>query len=107
MKKTLIRFKQLAIRVFNVDATGKTDKEVALAGIEELRAFWNRIGAPSRLSDYGIGEDSLELMADKAVAVREQYGVFKKLDKKILWLYYKPAYKYKDFDKIIVFPGKC
>ena len=73
------RFKQLAIRVFNVDPTGKADKEVALAGIEELRAFWNRIGAPSRLSDYDIGEDSLELMADKAVAVREQYGVFKKL----------------------------
>lgn len=75
------RFKQLAIRVFNVDPTGKADKEVALAGIEELRAFWNRIGAPSRLSDYDIGEDSLELMADKAVAVREQYGVFKKLDR--------------------------
>ncbi len=75
------RFKQLAVRVFHVDAAGKTDKEAALEGIEALRSFWNSIDAPSKLSDYDITEDSLELIAEKAVSVRPEYGVFKKLDK--------------------------
>lgn len=75
------RFKQLAVRVFGVDPAGKSDKEVALEGIEELRSFWNRIGAPSKLSDYGIAEESLELIAEKAVVVRPEYGVFKQLNK--------------------------
>lgn len=75
------RFKQLAVRVFQVDPAGKSDREVALEGIDKLREFWNQIGAPSRLSDYGITEDSLELIAEKAVSVRSEYGVFKKLNK--------------------------
>lgn len=75
------RFKQLAVRVFDVDPAGKTDKEVALEGIEALRTFWNSIEAPSKLSDYDITEDSLELIAEKAVSVRPEYGVFRKLDK--------------------------
>src|SRR5690606_3994520 len=48
------RFKQLATRVFDVNPHGKTPEEVGLEGIEKLRAFWNRIGAPSRLADYNI-----------------------------------------------------
>lgn len=75
------RFKQLAERVFQVDADGKTDKEVALEGIQALRIFWNQIGAPSKLSDYEIIEADLEKISEKAVSVREEYGNFKKLDK--------------------------
>ena len=58
------RFKQLAVRVFNVDTAGKTDEEAALEGIEKLREFWNRIGARSRLADYDIDDSKIELMAD-------------------------------------------
>lgn len=75
------RFKQLAERVFRVDANGKSDHEVAIEGINKLREFWNSIGAPSKLSDYGIDESSIELMADKTVVARPEYGVFKKLTK--------------------------
>lgn len=75
------RFKQLAERVFQVDAAGKTDKEVALEGIQALRTFWNEIGAPSKLSDYDITEADLEEISEKAVSVRAEYGNFKKLDK--------------------------
>lgn len=75
------RFKQLAVRVFFVDEEGKTDKEVALEGIERLREFWNSIGAPSKLSDYGIDEKSVEEMADKTVTMSSEYGRFKRLTK--------------------------
>ena len=33
------RFKQFAIRVFNVETDGKTDREIALEGIQALRQF--------------------------------------------------------------------
>lgn len=75
------RFKQLAVRVFQIDPEGKSEEQVALEGIDALRSFWNSIGAPNKLSDYDIKENNLELIAEKAVIVRPEYGVFKKLNK--------------------------
>jgi alcohol dehydrogenase len=74
------RFKKLAVRVFGVNPEGKTAEEVGLEGIEKLREFWNRIGAPSRLADYNIDDSKLDLMADKAM-VNGEFGTFAKLDK--------------------------
>ena len=70
------RFKQFAIRVFNVETDGKTDREIALEGIQALRQFWTSIEAPVTLSDYAIGENEIDLMADKAMAYGE-FGNFK------------------------------
>ncbi|MGF9965425.1 iron-containing alcohol dehydrogenase [Bacillus rhizoplanae] len=74
------RFKQFAIRVFHVQTEGKTDVEIALEGIEALRQFWTSIGAPSRLADYEIGEEQIDIMAEKAMVYGE-FGQFKKLNK--------------------------
>nr|WP_102346697.1 iron-containing alcohol dehydrogenase [Bacillus sp. Marseille-P3661] len=74
------KFKQLAIRVFDVNPTGKEDRDIALEGIEKLRVFWSSIGAPSRLADYNIDDSQLDLMADKAMANGE-FGTIKKLNK--------------------------
>ncbi|MDF0729037.1 iron-containing alcohol dehydrogenase [Cytobacillus sp. S13-E01] len=74
------RFKQLAERVFDVNSEGKSDRDVALEGIEKLREFWNSIGAPSRLADYEITAEKLELIAEKTVSFGE-FGNFKKLGK--------------------------
>lgn len=63
---TTPKMKQLAIRVFGVDPANKSDREIALEGIEKLRAFWNSIGAPSRLADYEINDERLQEMAEKA-----------------------------------------
>ena len=72
------RFKQLAVRVFAVDPTGKTNEEVALEGIEKLREFWNSIGAPATLADYDIDDSRLEEMADKTL-INGEFGNFNKL----------------------------
>lgn len=74
------RFKQLAVRVFGVNPEGKTAEEAGLEGIDKLRAFWNSIGAPSQLADYGIDNSKLDLMADRAMA-RGEFGNFKKLNR--------------------------
>ncbi|MFC3886734.1 iron-containing alcohol dehydrogenase [Bacillus songklensis] len=80
LKENVGRYKQLAVRVFDVNPEGKTDEETALEGIEKLREFWSSIGAPSRLADYDIGDENLELMADKAMVYGE-FGRFKVLNK--------------------------
>lgn len=74
------RFKQLAVQVFGIDPAGKTDRDVALAGIQAVRDFWNSIGAPSRLADYDIDDSKLELMVDKAM-VYGPFGNFKRLER--------------------------
>src|SRR5690606_39821930 len=61
------KFLQLATRVFGVNPAGKEEREIALEGIRRLRAFWSDLGAPARLADYGIGEDALDILADKAM----------------------------------------
>ncbi|ANB59899.1 iron-containing alcohol dehydrogenase [Anoxybacteroides amylolyticum] len=88
--ENVARFKQLAIRVFNVDPAGKTDREIALEGIEKLREFWSSIGAPCRLADYGIGEEHIETMADKAMVFGE-FGNFKKLTREDVLAIYRAS----------------
>lgn len=90
MHHDLARFKRLAVNVFNVDPTGKSDEQVAEEGIAALRAFWDSIGAPSRLADYDIDDSKLELMADKAVRFGA-FGNFAKLEKEDVMEIYKRA----------------
>jgi alcohol dehydrogenase len=73
------RFKQLAMRVFDVNAEGKSDKEVALEGIAALRSFWNSLGAPNTLADYNIDDKQLDLIVEKAMA-NGPFGRFKVLE---------------------------
>ncbi len=61
------RFYQMAVRVFHVDPAGKSEREVAQEGIDALRAFWDSIGAPKSLGDYGIDGENLDVMAEHAV----------------------------------------
>jgi alcohol dehydrogenase len=74
------RFKQLAVRVFNVESDGRSDKEAALEGIDRLSAFWTSLGAPNSLADYDIDSSKLDLIAEKAMA-RGEFGNFSKQNK--------------------------
>ncbi|MBA4602317.1 iron-containing alcohol dehydrogenase [Thermoactinomyces mirandus] len=85
---TTPKMKQLAIRVFGVSPEGKSDREIAEEGIDRLREFWNSLGAPSRLADYGIDDSKLDLMAEIAVSARS-LGNIKKLDKEDVYEIYK------------------
>ncbi|UJF33468.1 iron-containing alcohol dehydrogenase [Paenibacillus hexagrammi] len=72
------RFKQFAVRVFGIEESGKSDRQIAEEGIAALRQFFTSIGAPSRLADYDIDDSTIETMADKAM-VYGDFGNFKKL----------------------------
>ncbi|MFS0780367.1 iron-containing alcohol dehydrogenase [Bacillus sp. 1P06AnD] len=79
LHERISRFVQLAVRVWGVDPAGKSDEEIALEGIEKLRSFWKSLGAPSRLSDYDITEESIPLITEKAMS-KGEFGQFKKLN---------------------------
>ncbi|WP_144531632.1 iron-containing alcohol dehydrogenase [Bacillus pumilus] len=77
------RFKNLMLNMFDIDTEGKSDRDIALEGIDKLSAFWTSLGAPSRLADYDIGEDQLDKIADIAAKEMEYggFGNFMKLNR--------------------------
>lgn len=64
---------QLGVRVFDLDPTGKTDAQLAAEAIQALKGFWKSIGAPAKLSDYGIDDKEIELMTERAM-LADQIG---------------------------------
>lgn len=77
------RMTGLMLNMFDIETEGKTDKEIALEGINKLSEFWSSLGAPSRLADYEIGEDRIDEIAE--IAAKEMkhggFGNFKPLNK--------------------------
>jgi alcohol dehydrogenase YqhD (iron-dependent ADH family) len=81
----------MAVRVFGVNAEGKTAIEAGLEGIEKLREFWNNIGAPSRLAHYDIDDSKLDLMVDKAMGKQESFGKFTTLNREDVQSIYRAS----------------
>ncbi|WP_100400085.1 iron-containing alcohol dehydrogenase [Bacillus sp. FJAT-44742] len=79
----ITRMSRLAEQVFNVDKSNKSERDAALEGIDKLQEFWVNLGAPSRLKDYNIGEDSLGTIADKAL-INGSYGSFLTQDREVV-----------------------
>ena len=68
---TAPKMKEFAVNVFGVDAS-LPDQEAALKGIECLEDFFfNKLGLKSTLTEIGIGEENLEVMAKKACNGKE------------------------------------
>ncbi len=62
-KYGLNKFVRFATNVWGVDASGKTDDEIALAGVSALEAFSDELGIPKTLRELGATEDMLEKIA--------------------------------------------
>lgn len=69
---------QLAINVFDVDAYGKSNHQIAEEGVQRLEQFWQSLGAPSRLSDFSIDDSRIEDIAERALR-RGPLGRYKTL----------------------------
>lgn len=74
------RAKMLAMNVFGISSEGKSDLEVAREGAKALRAFWDSLEAPNRLSNYDINDTDIELIIDKTF-IKPGVGVYKELDR--------------------------
>lgn len=75
------KFKRYAIEVWDVEAKNKTDKEIALEGIEKTTNFFKEIGAPLDLKYYNIDDENIDIMSGMAVA-DGAIGSYKRLEYK-------------------------
>ncbi|MDR1642452.1 MAG: iron-containing alcohol dehydrogenase [Clostridiales bacterium] len=71
-KSNVPMFTQFAANVMGVEGSFRDPDAFILEGIRKLRAFFNSLGLPATLSQMGIGEDKLELMAKRATG--EAFG---------------------------------
>lgn len=62
--EALFQFKRFAENVWRIDPAGKTDEEVALAGIDVLDAWTREMGAHRGLAELGLAADQVEEVAD-------------------------------------------
>ncbi|MFC7063930.1 iron-containing alcohol dehydrogenase [Halobacillus seohaensis] len=73
------RFARLATNVFHVNSEGKSERQVAEEGINELRTFWSSLGAPETLAYYDINDDKFDVIINRAMK-RGAFGNFKSLE---------------------------
>ena len=89
-KEGLAKFKQFALNVWGVSADGKTDEEIALAGIEALEDFIVEIGLPVSLQDLGVDENTdLKEIADSCVIMP---GSYKKMTHEEIYAIFKECF---------------
>ena len=72
----LSKFKKFAVNVFNVNPEGKSNKEVALEGIDKLEEFFKNIGATTKLSELGVtNAEELDKIAETCFVSEGAYKV--------------------------------
>ncbi len=71
----LHKFVRFAKEVWNVDTNGKTDEEVALAGLEAMKCWMQKLGVALSLSELGATSDMLEGIADATIILDGGYKV--------------------------------
>ena len=81
-------FVQFAVNVMGVDASYRDTDAIIQEGISRLRTFFTSIGLPQTLTELGIGEDKLEIMAKQCTHTRLGTGETEKSVgglKKLYW----------------------
>ena len=71
----LQKFKRFAMNVWGVDASGKTDEQVALEGLFAMESWMKELGLVMKLSDLGVTEDMVEGIADSTIILDGGYKV--------------------------------
>lgn len=73
-KYGLPKFKRFATEVWGIISDGKTDEELALAGIDALEDFIREIGMPTKFSEIGIDESTdFKTIAESCTIVPTAY----------------------------------
>lgn len=74
-EKGAAKFARFAVRVWGISAQGKTDAELARAGVEALADFIKEIGLPATFRELGLPDDlPLKEIADSVPLTPGSYG---------------------------------
>ena len=71
----LQKFKRFAMEVWDICAEGKSDEEVAKAGLEAMENWMKKLGVVMSLSELGATEDMIEGIADGTFILEGGYKV--------------------------------
>ena len=71
-------FKRFAEAVWGIDPTGKSDEEVALAGLDAMKAWMEEIGVVMHLTELGVDESMLDQIADLTFHMDGGYKALKR-----------------------------
>lgn len=74
----LPKFKRFAEAVWDIDPAGKTEEEVALAGLDAMKAWMEEIGVVMHLTELGVDESMLEQIADLTFHMDGGYKALKR-----------------------------
>lgn len=71
----LKKFCRFAVNVWNVDAAGKTEEEVAAEGLSRMESWMKEIGLIMNIAQLGVREEMLEGIADGTFIMQGGYHV--------------------------------
>ena len=74
----LEKFKRFAVNVWNVQPNGKTDEEVALAGLTEMENWMKEIGLVMNITDLGVTEEMIDGITEGTFVMDGGYKVLTK-----------------------------
>lgn len=74
----LPKFKRFAEAVWGIAPAGKTDEEVALAGLDAMKAWMEEIGVVLHLTELGVDESMLDQIADLTFHMDGGYKALKR-----------------------------
>lgn len=74
----LPKFKRFAKAVWGIDPAGKSDEEVALAGLDAMKAWMEEIGVVLHLTELGVDESMLDQIADLTFHMDGGYKALKR-----------------------------
>lgn len=74
----LPKFKRFAEAVWDIDPAGKTDEEVALTGLDAMKAWMEEIGVVMHLTELGVDESMLDQIADLTFHMDGGYKALKR-----------------------------
>lgn len=71
----MAKFKRFAENVWNINPQGKTDEEVATAGLEAMKAWMEELGVVMNLSQLGVTEEMIDDVAKSTLIMEGGYKV--------------------------------
>lgn len=69
------KFARFAVNVWGIDPEGKSDEELASAGLDAMEAWMREIGCVMTTGELGVTEDMLEGIADSTLIMQDGYHV--------------------------------
>lgn len=76
----LDKFKRFAINVWDVTDEGKTDKQIALEGLDKMKEYMKTLGLVLNIKEFGVTEDLLDAIADSTLINEGGYKILSHAD---------------------------